>query len=145
MEKKYPPKRGEIWLVRYPIDESTSVQSGTRPALLMFNEKLYEYIDFVSSIPLTTKLKKLHMSTHLVLRANECGLKEDSMLLIEQKTSIHKRRLIKRLTPSIPKEIMRVVNKKCIDDSEICKPSAAEIKEMIKSVNDFLLEQNKIK
>lgn len=80
----------------------TSVQSGNRPVLVITNDVSNRYSQTLTVIPMTSKMKKLELPTHVVLTEAHCEMlkaeqMEDSVLLIEQITTIARSALYSRL------------------------------------------------
>lgn len=84
------PLRGEIWFAEFGTHPGTSVQEGCRPAFIMSNDIGNLYSDILSVIPLTSKMKKRHLPTHVSLSDVDCPNLEPSMALAEQLTTIGK-------------------------------------------------------
>lgn len=87
------PKQHEIWFAELGNHYGTSVQSGNRPVLVITNDVSNRYSQTLTVIPLTSKMKKLELPTHVVLTKDHCEMlraeqMEDSVLLIEQITTI---------------------------------------------------------
>lgn len=102
------PVAGKIYYADLPYAEN--LQSGRRPVIVVQNEKGNKYGPLVHVVPLTTKIRKLHMATHVLLKpSEENGLDHVSMTLAEN------------LRP-IPKELLRepigTLNK---DEHEVVK------------------------
>lgn len=94
------PRRYEIWFADLGDHYGTSVQSGNRPVLVISNDVGNQYSRTV--IPLTTKLKRMDMPTHIILTEEDCCMfqpqtLQDSVLLAEQITTISKSALCGRL------------------------------------------------
>ena len=83
------PQRGDIWFVELGCHPGTSVQDGCRPAFIMSNDTANLYSGIVTVVPMTSKLKKSYLPTHVIL-ADECPALEPSMVLGEQLTTIGK-------------------------------------------------------
>lgn len=83
------PQRGDIWFVELGCHPGTSVQDGCRPAFIMSNDTANLHSGIVTVVPLTSKLKKSYLPTHVIL-ADECPALEPSMVLGEQLTTIGK-------------------------------------------------------
>ena len=82
-------KRGDI----YYADLGGTVDcriSGTRPVLIVSNDIVNKHSQVITVIPITTKLKKRYMPTHIILRQKDSGLKQPSMILVEQVRSLDK-------------------------------------------------------
>lgn len=96
------PRRYEIWFADLGDHYGTSVQSGNRPVLVISNDVGNQYSRTVTVIPMTTKLKRMDMSTHIILTEEDCCMfrpqtLQDSVLLAEQITTIAKSALCGRL------------------------------------------------
>lgn len=96
------PKQHEIWFAELGDHYGTSVQSGNRPVLVITNDVSNRYSQTLTVIPMTSKMKKLELPTHVVLTEAHCEMlkaeqMEDSVLLIEQITTIDRSALYNRL------------------------------------------------
>ena len=96
------PRRHEIWFADLGDHYGTSVQSGNRPVLVISNDVGNQYSQTLTVIPLTTKLKRMDMPTHIILTEEDCCMfrpqtLQDSVLLAEQITTIAKSALCSRL------------------------------------------------
>ena len=85
-------KRGDILLVNFG-ETIGSEQGGTRPALIIQNDKGNLYSTILQVAPITSQQKK-DMPTHMTLDES-CGLKCKSTVLFEQSRAIDKQRVIK--------------------------------------------------
>ena len=75
------PRIGEIYNMRF--DGTGSEQSGWRPGLVFQNNKGNANSPNIIALPLTSSIKKLGMPTHVLLRAEDTGLRKDSVVLCE--------------------------------------------------------------
>lgn len=96
------PKQYEIWFAELGNHYGTSVQSGNRPVLVISNDVANRNSPIITVIPLSSKLKKLELPVHVVLTEKDCEMLrdehlEDSILLVEQITTIDKVVLFNRL------------------------------------------------
>ena len=103
------PKQHEIWFAELGNHYGTSVQSGNRPVLVITNDVSNRYSQTLTVIPLTSKMKKLELPTHVVLTKDHCEMlraeqMEDSVLLIEQITTIDRSALYSRFCRVISAE-----------------------------------------
>ncbi len=114
------PKQYEIWFAELGDHSGTSVQSGTRPVLVISNDVANRNSPIITVIPLSSKLKKLELPVHVVLMEKDCEMfrdehLEDSILLVEQITTIDKVVLFNRLcrvtSPRKKQEIEAAVTK----------------------------------
>ncbi len=89
-------KRGQIWLTRFdPAVDSE--QRGTRPALIVSNDIGNQYGPTVIVVPLTSKVAKRRLPTHVLIPRATTGLKVDSLALTEHVRSVSKQRLVRYL------------------------------------------------
>jgi len=101
-------KRGEI----YYADLSPVVgseQGGIRPVLIIQNDVGNRYSPTVIAAAITSRLDKAKLPTHISLFAAGCGLKKDSVILLEQIRTIDKQRL-KECMGEIPTDVMKQVD-----------------------------------
>ena len=93
-KKQYHPRRMEVWFADLPMDETTSIQGGSRPVLVISNDIVNARSANVTVAPITSQLKHLEMPTHVVIR----NLRErSSMILAEQIMTVDKKKLIRRI------------------------------------------------
>ena len=96
------PKQYEIWFAELGNHYGTSVQSGNRPVLVISNDMANRNSPIITVIPMSSKLKKLELPVHIPVTGRDCemlrdeGL-EESILLVEQITTIDKMVLCNRL------------------------------------------------
>ena len=81
-------KRGDIFWVEIEVKKGSKKQSGIRPVLVIANQKAIDNSSVIQCIPLTTKLKRLDLPTHVVLTSG--NLFEVTMALTEQLELIDK-------------------------------------------------------
>ena len=74
-------KRGEVYTLKLPKNEG-NVQGGTRPVVILSNDKSNDNSTIIHFAPLTSKLKKLNLPVHIIV--NNQILEETSMVLCEQ-------------------------------------------------------------
>lgn len=79
------PRRGEIWLVKFPDDPKS------RPALVVSPDVRNELANSILAVPVTTNLRP--SPTHVLLPAGQGGLPQDSMARCENVSYLHKSRL----------------------------------------------------
>lgn len=71
-----------------------SEQGGTRPVLVIQNDTGNKYSPTVICSPITSKINKTNLPTHLLLKKEEYGfLDSDSIVMLEQVRTIDKSRL----------------------------------------------------
>ena len=96
------PRRGDIWFARLGTHYDTSVQSGTRPVFIISNDTGNRFSKTYTVLPMTSRMKKPDLPTHVGLTAASCILTadtglEDSMLLAEQIVTIDKSALLEKI------------------------------------------------
>ena len=75
------PQIGDVYMMRFGGEGSE--QSGWRPGLVFQNNKGNIYSPNTIVLPLTSAKKKLNQPTHVFVRAEDSGLKLDSVVLCE--------------------------------------------------------------
>lgn len=90
------PKIGDIYMMKFT--GSGSEQTGWRPGLIFQNNTGNEFSPNVIVLPLTSAIKKTYQPTHVVLHADDTGLKMDSIVLCENPQRLSKERLGNYLT-----------------------------------------------
>lgn len=88
-------KRGEIYFVDFGDNIGTFKQSGLRPALVVSNNKANAHSPVVTVVPLTTKTRRTHLPTHVLIPTTaSIGLNRMSLALAEQVETLDKDRLL---------------------------------------------------
>lgn len=82
---------GDIYMMKF--GGSANEQCGWRPGLVFQNNVGNTYSPNIIALPLTSVLKKANQPTHVVVRANDTGLKRDSMVLCENPERMSKERV----------------------------------------------------
>lgn len=90
------PKIGEIYVMYF--SGSKNEQSGWRPGLIFQNNTGNTFSPNVIALPLTTAIKKSYMPTHVIIAAEDSGLKTDSMVLCENPECMSKDRIGRYIT-----------------------------------------------
>lgn len=88
--KSWNPKRGEIYLVNFG-DGLDSEQKGLRPALVVSNNLNNKHSGIIIVSPLTSSKSKANLPVHVKVGV-EIGLRNESIICIEQTRSISKNR-----------------------------------------------------
>ncbi|MBE5774500.1 MAG: type II toxin-antitoxin system PemK/MazF family toxin [Clostridiales bacterium] len=91
-----PPKIGDVFFLQ--SQGSGNVQSGWRPSVVFQNNTGNAHSPNLVVLPLTTRLKKREMPTHVFIPASGSGLARDSAVLCENPVCIPKGRLGRYLT-----------------------------------------------
>jgi len=88
-------KRGEIYFVDFGDNIGSFKQSGTRPAVVVSNNKANTHSPVVTVVPLTSKTRKTHLPTHVLIPTTAgIGLNRTSLALAEQVETLDKDRLL---------------------------------------------------
>lgn len=87
----YMCSRGDIYKVNLGISEGSSIQGGYRPVIVVSNDKNNAYSNVITVVPLTSKIKKTFLPTHVTISG--FGLKKESQAQAEQIRQIDKREL----------------------------------------------------
>ena len=96
-------RRFEIWFAELGNHYGSSVQSGSRPVLVMSNDVANHYSSTLTVIPMTTVMKKLELPTHIPVSEVDCQMYgshtylRESIALAEQVTTIGKNALLNKL------------------------------------------------
>ncbi|MDD3512392.1 MAG: type II toxin-antitoxin system PemK/MazF family toxin [Synergistaceae bacterium] len=111
--------RGSVWFAdlapRSTSDLITSVQSGTRPVLVISNDLNNRFGSVLTVIPFTGSLKRLDMPTHVTVVPSDVrnGYQPseiyESTLLCEQATALDKVRLVSYVGTVVSQRLMEQV------------------------------------
>ena len=86
-----------------------SEQYGTRPVVIISNDKGNLYSPTVIVAPLTSKIKREDLPIHTILTKDKSnGLELNSVVLLEQITTIDKSRLITKLGHICEEDLIRI-------------------------------------
>lgn len=109
MRKTNQIKRGDVILADLsPVVGSE--QGGVRPLLVVSNNIGNKYSPCIIGAAITSQISKAKLPTHVELSAEEFGLEEDSVLLLEQIRTIDKSRIQSVVTRIHDKEIMAQID-----------------------------------
>ena len=100
------PLFGEVYMVEFT--GTCSEQLGKRPAVVFQNNVGNVYSPNVIVLPMTSSIKKMYMPTHVLLSAEEVGLRMDSMVLCENPVTVSKSKVGSYLT-TVPDDLMREI------------------------------------
>lgn len=89
-------KRGAIIYVDLGIHPNSSVQSGIRPCVVVSNNKNNRQSKVLAVCPCTTKVNNKSVPTHILLKTSQVNgrFEKDSTILVEQITTVDKRKII---------------------------------------------------
>jgi len=111
------PQIGDIYLMNFGGEGSE--QSGWRPGLVFQNNTGNAYSPNIIALPLTSSIKKLGQPTHVLLRAQETGLRMDSVVLCENPERMSKERIGKFITKLPDQDMKRVTEANLLATSAI--------------------------
>jgi len=74
-----------------------SEQGGVRPVLIIQNDMGNKYSPTVIAAAITSQTNKTKLPTHIEIDSQQCGLKNDSVVLAEQIRTIDKSRLKEKI------------------------------------------------
>ena len=104
-------RRGEIYFANLnPV--LGSEQGGVRPVLVVQNDVGNRYSSTVIVAPITSRVGKARLPTHVLLPGSELGLPRDSVILLEQLRTIARGRLksrVGKLDPATMREVDRAL------------------------------------
>ncbi|MGN0326585.1 MAG: type II toxin-antitoxin system PemK/MazF family toxin [Lachnospiraceae bacterium] len=84
-------KFGDLYYADLPLLPGSCMQQGRRPVVIVSNNKFNQYSTMVSVAPLTSKLGKHPIPTHVNISGY--GLKRESIILVEQTRPLDQCRL----------------------------------------------------
>lgn len=90
------PSIGDVYLMNF--GGSGNEQSGWRPGVVFQNNVGNTHSPNVIALPLTSSIKKTSQPTHVVVLAEDTGLRRDSMVLCENPEKMSKARIGRFLT-----------------------------------------------
>lgn len=85
---------GDIYWAKLPEDTIGSLQSGVRPVIVVSNDMANEFSPVITVLPLTSKIKKKKLQTHVFVKGR--GLKP-SIILAEQIMSLNQNQLLTQI------------------------------------------------
>ena len=106
-------KRGDIFYADLGgySEQKGSIQCGVRPCIICGNNLQNKYSEVILISPITSSTKKKNIPTHLKIRASECNLTSDSIVLFEQIQTIQKSQLLGKVGSVSDSMIEKVNNK----------------------------------
>ena len=87
-----------------------SEQGGVRPVLIIQNDLGNKYSPTVIAAAITSQTNKTKLPTHIEINSEECGLKNDSVVLAEQIRTIDKSRLKEKIGHIEDEKIINKIN-----------------------------------
>lgn len=111
------PKIGDIYTLQF--EGTGCVQGGLRPGVVFQNNTGNQYSPNVVVLPLTTRIKKMELPTHVLLRSKDTGLIKDSVVLCENPYCAPKEQLGKYITTLSPEYMRRISEAHLLASSSI--------------------------
>jgi mRNA interferase MazF len=96
MAKIISPVRGEVYLINFDPTTGSEIKK-TRPALILQNDVANEHSPITIVAAIASKFDDNLYPTEVEISAGEGGLRQDSVILLNQIRSIDRLRLVKRL------------------------------------------------
>lgn len=87
-------KRGDIFYADL-VQGTGSEQNGRRPVVILQNNKGNRH-STTTIVAMITSARKKSLPTHVWVRKEDSGLKEDSIVLLEQIQTLDKKRLVNK-------------------------------------------------
>lgn len=100
-------KFGDVFMMNF-IGEG-SIQTGYRPGIVVQNNTGNMYSPIITVVPLTSKIKRVNMPTHVLIKSDDSGLLKDSVALCENTIPIP-RFDIRTYITTLSKEYMRKIS-----------------------------------
>ena len=101
------PRRGEVWLVQFDPALGAEIKK-TRPALVLQNNLGNRFSDITIVAAISSKTPQRPFPVQVLLHPPEGGLRQPSVIQLNQIRSIDKRRLLRRLGRLRPATIAAV-------------------------------------
>ena len=111
------PRIGEIYMMTF--SGNGCEQYGLRPGLVFQNNVGNLHSPNIIALPLTGSIKKMNQPTHVLLRAQETGLRMDSVVLCENPERMSKDKIGKYITTLSPEDMEKVTEASLIATSAI--------------------------
>ena len=104
-------KRGSIVMVDLPLGNG-SVQGGTRPAVVISNDKGNKFSPVLIVVPLTSRMDKKYMPTHHTIEPSTInGLSKTSIALAEQIITVGKD-MVRNIVGTLEEIDINFINRK---------------------------------
>lgn len=96
-----------------------SEQGGVRPGVVFQNNVGNAHSPNIIALPMTSVIKKLGQPTHVLLRARECGLDKDSVVLCENPERMSKDRIGRFITKLSDSDMARIAEANMLATSAV--------------------------
>ena len=87
-----------------------SIQGGRRPCVIVSNDMANTFSPVIQIAPITSKISKKNLPTHVSVKPDECGLSKDSTILLEQNMPINKTQILSYIGTITNEEISCKIN-----------------------------------
>ena len=101
--------RNDIWFAGLGF-KNGSIQGGTRPVYIIQNDIGNKHSPTTIVAPITSKLGKKKLPTHILIQPEKSGLEKDSIILYEQLQTVNQNDLIKKVNHINDSTIITSVN-----------------------------------
>lgn len=101
--------RNDIWYAGLGF-KNGSIQGGTRPVYIVQNDIGNKHSPTTIVAPITSKMGKKKLPTHILIQPEESGLEKDSIILCEQLQTVNQNDLIKKVNHINDSTIITSVN-----------------------------------
>lgn len=101
--------RNDIWFAGLGF-KNGSIQGGTRPVYIVQNGIGNKHSPTTIVAPITSKLGKKKLPTHILIQPEKSGLEKDSIILCEQIQTVNQNDLIKKVNHINDSTIITSVN-----------------------------------
>lgn len=88
--------RGEIYLVEFDPAVGSEIKK-TRPAIIIQNDTANRYSPVTIVAAITSKFDDRLYPTEVLIHAGEAGLRQDSVIVLDQIRTIDKTRIVKKI------------------------------------------------
>ena len=89
-------RRGDIFYADLGVGIG-SEQEGIRPMVVIQNNIGNRHSPTIICAAITSKISKARLPTHVLIQAKTCGLREDSVIMLEQIRTINKTRILEKI------------------------------------------------
>lgn len=95
------PRRMDIWFARLPAYGESRVIQGSRPVIIVSNDRNNKYSGTVTVVPMTGKLKRLDIPSHVAI--------DESTALTDQVMTIDRDALMKKIGKCDKEEVAQAL------------------------------------
>lgn len=87
-----------------------SIQGGRRPCVVTTNNMANKFSPVIQVAPITSKMSKKNLPTHVSIKQGEGGLSKDSCILLEQNMPVNKTQILSYIGTITNREVMYKIN-----------------------------------